>query len=342
MSFVLIVSDTPGSGKTALAAALADRWTLAGRRTLYCKLLSPSPAGDSDMAYITARLGVEEAGGGLPVSLPETGQVPDSLFQGAEETLRGMGAVSDTVLIEGPNLSDSPEGLGTTVGALADRLKAGVILVVGYRASLTSQQVLKACHGLGDRLVGVLLNGVRRYRHREVRLELGPALASEGVAFLGAIPEDRAMLSVTLAQVAQHLGGRWVLGEKKAQDLVECFLIGGNIMDSGASYFGRMDNKAVIARGDRPDIHLATLSTPTTCLVLTGGHDPIQYVYYQAQQEEVPVLVVETDTMSTAGSLDTVLSLSTVHHPRKIERFQELLLQHADLGPLDRAAGIAN
>jgi BioD-like phosphotransacetylase family protein len=142
------------------------------------------------------------------------------------------------------------------------------------------------------------------------------------------------MASVTLGQIAQHLDGQWVLGQEKAHDLVENFLIGGNIMDSGVTYFGRMESKAVIVRGDRPDIQLAALSTPTTCLILTGGHEPIQYVYHQAEQEEVPLLVVQTDTISAAHALDTVLEGSTIHHPRKLERFQELTEEYVDVAAI--------
>ena len=106
-------------------------------------------------------------------------------------------------------------------------------------------------------------------------------------------------------------------------------------MDWGTIYFGRHEDKAVVVRGDRPDIHLAALSTPTACLVLTGGHQPIPYVYKEAEQREVPLLVVDGDTVSTVEALGTLSRLATVHHMSKVERFGQLLQQHGDLGALE-------
>ena len=112
-------------------------------------------------------------------------------------------------------------------------------------------------------------------------------------------------------------------------------------MDSGITYFGRMDHEVVIVRGDRPDIQLAALSTPIRCLVLTGGHQPSQYVYYQAQEREVPVLLVKGDTASTARVLESLMEHSTCHHPGKVHRFQELLQRHADVSAIKAALGVS-
>ena len=239
-------------------------------------------------------------------------------------SLEGLAAGQGTVLVEGPSLVTA-DGIASSISSeLAALLDARVVLIVRYGPGLNVDQVLEACEPFGQRLLGVFINYVTQYRERHIRLELAPAIESRGVKFLGAIPEDRLLSSVTVGQIAQHLDGQWVFGEDGAQELVENFLIGGNIMDRGTTYFGRKEGTTVIVRGDRPDIQLAALSVPVTCLVLTGGHEPIQYVYYQAEQQGVPLFVVQTDTISTAHALDTVLDRSTFHHPRKLERFKEL------------------
>ena len=61
------------------------------------------------------------------------------------------------------------------------------------------------------------------------------------------------------------------------------------------------ENKAVIVRGDRPDLQMAALNTSTACIVLTKGVEPIEYVRYEAEQEEVSLIVVETDTPQHHG-----------------------------------------
>jgi BioD-like phosphotransacetylase family protein len=273
----------------------------------------------------------------LPAPDGASGQesLADETVQRIRASLEEQAASRDLVLVEGPSLStDSGQDRGWAI-QLSERLDGGVLLVVRHRSGLSAEGVLRLCQPFGQRLVGVLINVVTRYKERQVRLDIAPAIKSAGIDFLGAVAEDRTMLAVTVEQVAEHLSARWVLGEDRRHDLVESFLIGGNIMDSGETYFGRRQNQAVVTRGDRPDLQLAALSGAATCLVLTGGHDPIQYVHYQAEQQGVPLMVVQEDTLSTARALDTVIDRATVHHARKLERFQELLGRSADVASIE-------
>ena len=85
--------------------------------------------------------------------------------------------------------------------------------------------------------------------------------------------------------------------------LVEHYLIGGNIMDSGPNYFGRYANQAVIARAQRPDILLAAMSPETRCLVLTGPGEANQYITAEARERDIPVIRVGASTVEAAESL---------------------------------------
>ena len=104
-------------------------------------------------------------------------------------------------------------------------------------------------------------------------------------------------------------------------------------LDPGELRFGLYDNNAVIVRGDRPDIQMSALNASVTCLVLTGGIDPIEYISYEAQEEETPVMVVESDTLTTMTLLNEVVTSSRMDTAGKVARFSELLETHADLGP---------
>jgi hypothetical protein len=128
--------------------------------------------------------------------------------------------------------------------------------------------------------------------------------------------------------------------EEKRDNLVEHYLIGGMILDWGVLYFERFTNKAVIVRGDRPDIQMAALKTATSCLVLTGGHPPIQYVKYEAGEQEVPLIQVEADTLNTASTLESLQERVLFDHPMKHDQFQELMSQHGDWGALYSSLGL--
>lgn len=334
-----VTSDRPGAGKTSLAGALAAQLCGLGTKVGYIKPVSSIPKGDPDVTLIWDNVlaGHQEDGavGPMPV-----GEWPLNAADttGLQEVVKALSDANQVVIVEGPSLVNSDGVVSRSAPDLADLLDGRVLLMIQYRQDLTSDSVLEVCESFRNRLIGVLVNSVTRHKDHEVRQGIGSALESEGITFLGAIPEDRIMLSVTVDQIARHLDGRWVVGEQKAQDLVQEFLIGGNIMDQGITYFGRLHNKAVIVRGDRPDIQLAALSTSTICLVLTGGHEPIQYVHHQAEQQEVPLLVVQTDTMATAAALDAMIEMPAANHPRKLHRYQELVNQYADMSVITTAS----
>jgi BioD-like phosphotransacetylase family protein len=158
---------------------------------------------------------------------------------------------------------------------------------------------------------------------------------------LGVIPEDRTLLSVSVGRLATHLGGRYLIGEELPDRLVEHFLVGINGMDAAGEYYGLRDRKAVIVPGDRPDIQMAVLQTPTACLLLTRGIEPIEYVTTEAELEEVPIVLVESDTHATMAALNTIQESARFDHPAKLERYSELLDQHVDTAAIRAGLGLA-
>ena len=79
--------------------------------------------------------------------------------------------------------------------------------------------------------------------------------------------QPRPLFSV--GELAKHLGGEIVNCPERSEELVENLMLGALSVDSGLDYFRRKTNKAVIARGDRPDLQMAALETSTKCLILS-------------------------------------------------------------------------
>ncbi len=314
MPILLIASDRPGVGKTATASALVSEVLDGGGKAAYLKLFSSHP--DPDVAYM-----MEHVLGGE--------QATSSQEMGLEDTLalaQELSAAGNLVVIEGPALAPEERDPAARVEDIVHRLDCKVLYVQGYSSPEAGHSGQLGVAALRERLAGVILNMVPPYRLSQHSEDL----SQEGL--LGAIPSDRTMASVSVGDVAQGLNGAWVLGEDKAGALVENFLIGGNIMDGGDTYYGRHQSKGVLVRGDRPDIHLACLHTETACLLLTGGFEPNQYVYHEAEEQEVPLLVMANETIACAELLDELLLAAPVHHPDKTRRFRDLLRTHVGLG----------
>ncbi len=311
MPLLLIASDRPRVGKTATAAALVSEVLDGDGKAAYLKLFPAQP--DPDVTYMNDHVLGGDASGDMGL---------DGTLALAQE----LSAAGYLVVLEGPALSPVEGDPAARVEDIVRRLDCKVLYVRGYSSTAAGHPGLPGGAPLREHLAGVLLNMAPPYRLSQHSEEL----SQEGL--LGAIPSDRVMASVSVGDVAQGLNGAWVLGEEKAGALIENFLIGGNIMDGGDTYYGRHPNKGVLVRGDRPDIHLACLHTETACLLLTGGFEPNQYVYHEAEERDVPLLVMANETIACAELLDELLLAAPVHHPDKTRRFRELLKSHVDLG----------
>jgi BioD-like phosphotransacetylase family protein len=334
MSVLYVTSDRPGVGKTAFCATLAAETQRRGKHAAVFKPLraTEGTGPDPDAEVYRALLGQPEAK--WPFRQRKSGLTP-TLLKDIDEAFEEVKNGTDLVIVEG--LSDIPPKVSKQ---LVNMLGARVVVLAGYSPGLDASQLMRWRLVFGDSLLGTVINGHTRYRGRDVEMRLLPSVRSAGFAVLGAVPEDRRLLGVSVGQLASHLDGRFAVGEGAAEGLIEHFMVGGLGLDWGGGYFGLRGDKAVIVRGDRPDIQMAALPTPTTCMVLTGGIEPIEYVSYEAEQENVAVMVVQSDTLSTMAMLATLPNKTRFDHPAKLDRFGELLREHVDLNAIYDGLGL--
>ena len=323
MSIFYVVSDRPGSGKTALCASMA---ILLRAQSKSVAVFKPVANGDPDPSIYAALLGVDTRDWHLNDPAD-----PSAIA----DIARRLDANNDIVIVEASNSLTTEQSR-----SIADAMNARILVVAGYNASLSAGAVLAAGAPYGSMLAGYIINGITRYMGTETRSKLIPAIAAQastrGARILGVIPEDRRLLGVSVAQLAAHLDGEFVSEEGDADGLVEYLMVGGLSLDPGEYYYSIHDNRAAIMRGDRPDLQMSALGAPgrTACLVATGGFVPIEYVRYEAELEETPIILVESDTLDTMAKLDALIDCSRFDHPRKLQRFTELLSDRLDLHPL--------
>ncbi len=332
MPVLYVASNQPRAGKTAVAVTLARKLSQDGRQVALFKPFSTTSA-DPDARTLRHAAG---ASGDWPVAVSPEQALDGASLDRAVETARQAGG--DFTIVEG--LSGLQGAAGSNSQALAERLDSQVVVVLGYGSGAVASEAAAAKELFGDRLAGVIVNGVTRYKMREVESDVAPRIEAGGTKVLASIPEDRRLLGTTVEQLADHLGGRFLSWEEKKDNFVEHFLIGGLVLDWGVLYFERLENKAVIVRGDKPDIQMAALGTPTSCIVLTAGQPPIQYVQYEAGQEEVPLIQVDTDTLATAEALESLQEKALFDHPLKQGQFMELMSRHGNWDAVYQSLGI--
>ena len=324
MSVLLVASHGPGAGKTSIAAGLARLMERGGARVSVCKPLSPAGRSDPDAVYFarTFRGGVAVASNHDPASL-----------DAAASAVRSLSGISEHTLVEVAN-PVSGSGISSPITAgLVERLSARVVAVFGYDSNLTAVAASSDVAPMGNALAGVIVNQTPRYRAAATD-GLLTELTNAGIPAAVALPEDRPMLSLTMNQLRQQLGGHWELAPADGDDWIDRFLIGGNIMDSGAGYFGRFAHQAVITRAERPDIQMASLMQDTRCLVLTGGARPTEYIRVEAAKRDVPVLLVDSGTVATADAVGDLLGAVVPYHAHKADRMADLIAERINVTDL--------
>ena len=327
MSILYVVSDRPGAGKTALSMGLARLLRAQSKSVATIKPISDGED-DIDAAMYAELLGSDTRD--WPVANAE--DVSGGNLDEISALINGLASENDIVIVEGSN------GLAGTLGRIVcDNVDAKVLVVARYDASLSHGVVLAAGAPYGGRVIGYIVNGVSQYMGTDARANLVPQIAAQasmrGARVLGLIPEDRRLLGMSVSQIAAHLDGEFISEEMEEDALVEYLMVGGMSLDPGEYYYGIHDNRAAIVRGDRPDLQMSALSAPgsTACLVATGGITPIEYVRYEAEQEETPIILVQSDTLDTMARLDSLLDSSSFSHPDKLKRSVELLEEHVDI-----------
>lgn len=254
------------------------------------------------------------------------------LSSGIMEAYGQVSQGKDMVIIEGIST------LSQAFTAIAAALEAKVIVVVGYSPELA--QTINRCQDFGKYLLGVVVNKVPKSRLERVQGEVASQFNKAGINMLGILPEDRTLLAVTIAELAQHVQGEILRGAEKSAELLENFMLGAMAVDPGPEYFGRKTNKAVLLKGERPDMQLAALTTPTRCLVLTGGIAPRPIVLFQAEEQDVPIILVKADVTTVADRIETALVSQRFHQEKKLARLDEMMREHFDFTGLSNGLGL--
>ena len=310
----IFITGPERSGKTSLAAGLLALLRDADRSAAYVKPRSSDGASDADHAFaagVLARaLGIAVG----PAPRPLDGEVDEAAAAIAE--LQGR---AEIVIVEAAD--------GSPATDLARAVDAQTLEVNAHTPGQDWAAAVDAAAGRwGNRLVAVVANAVPLYRVAAAA-EMAAASAADVDAVV--VPESRVLLAPTVGQIADHLEAVWTLEPVNAEAPVERFLIGGNIMDNGPTYYGRYHNQAVITRTQRPDIQLASMLPQTRCLVLTGPGEPTEYVKAEARERDIPLLQVLSSTIDTADALDRLLDSATPHSIAKTRHYAALLLQSA-------------
>jgi BioD-like phosphotransacetylase family protein len=248
----------------------------------------------------------------------------DYILDPDRETLEKKIMRSFSTVAAGKNLVVI-EGTGHAgVGSVFDMSNAEVAKLLGAKAIIVTSggigrpidevmlnQSLFRDHGVD--LLGVILNKVKPDKLDSIATFVDEGLARKGIDLLGVIPHEDILAHPTMRQVLDEVGGDLLNGEPFLSNEIETIIVGAMTAHRALDYIYR--NSLLITPGDRDDLILAAMSSCAveadkancvTGMLLTGGSRPHENIMRLLRRTQIPVVLVQSDSYSTAAAVNNL------------------------------------
>lgn len=355
MITLLVTSTEKSTGKTALGIALArlaqDRGLTVGYmkpkgtrlESAVGKTRDQDPMLARELLDIDAEMHELEPIVYSPTFVKEAirgRENSKALRERVVENFERLSEDCDLMIVEGGGKLSTGGIVDLTDANIAELLDAEVILTSRYRDPIDVDDVIAAADTLGESLRGVVFNAVQNANFDGLTDDTMPFLNGRGIETLGALPRDRKLAGLTVADLADGIGATMLTDDAPTDGLVERLAVGAMGSNAAFEQFRRTRNAAVITGGDRSDIQATALeASGVECLVLTGGYRPSNAVIGKAEENGVPVMLVQSDTRTSIDRVEETLRSGRTRSTAAIERMSELLDDAVDVDALVGADG---
>lgn len=347
MGHIFISSTEAHSGKSAICLGIALNIMEEGDRVGYMKPLGnrvrETPQGVTDEDSIKAREILHLSDKLTDMTpIPLTEDLINKTLEGGKidakkrilEAAARINANKDTIIYEGAGDVWGGIMYGLSDPELATMLDSRILMVARYDSDYTIDRILVDYRMLKTQwnniCTGVILNDVSPGEMSHVKKKVVPFLEKKGLKVYGILPQDRILKSFTVAEISKKLRAKVLAGEQNTGNLISRFIVGAMEPGNALKHFRRVSDKAVITGGDRSDIILAALETPTKCIILTGDMMPSHHVILKAEELGVPVLYTKQDTITTVYMTDSFIKRIRVEEGIKLERLRKLIRENVD------------
>jgi len=347
MRTLLIVSTENRAGKSLLSLGLGLSLRERGIPFSYMKPISSKVSYttgeplDRDAGTIREILGLQDGLKDIaPVALEgpflqEAIESGDRGFrQRIVEAFTRLTHGRQVALVEGRRYLGLGLGAGFSDLDLGELLNADILLITSYDGEEAIDRILSALRLLegGLSVLGVVLTEVAmETQFEQVRDVFVPFLADRGVEVLGIVPYERRLRWVSVAEIAERLGGK-VITDVPLDLPVENFLVGAMTPQAALRSFRRTPDLGVITGGDRVDMQEAALRVPSlNCLILTGNFRPPRRIIEQANEKGVPIIVVGQHTLAAALLCQELPARARLSPGERLDEAIELVRKNVDL-----------
>ncbi len=159
-----------------------------------------------------------------------------------------------------------------------------------------------------------------------------PRLREAGLPIRGFLPLQEALSQFSVSFLADRLFAKIIAGEKRLDQPVKSVFIASMAASAALEDpLFREPHKLVIASGDRSDMVLAACETGAAAILLTGNLLPPADILSQAEERQIPLLLVSADAYEVARQIEGMESLLTWSDAAKIDLLASLVKERLDL-----------
>jgi phosphate acetyltransferase len=345
---------TPVGGHVGLSSSALGLVRALQRSSLkvgFCKPIAQEHA-DEDrsvhFARVACKLEVPD-----PVSLDRTElllgqQEEDTLMEEIVGVASRAGEGCDVLVVEGLALGSSNAYAQKLNSNTARNLNAQVVLVASLeRGDLNEftdglEIAARDFEGGGGRLAGVIVNFVPvGFKLAEWSKSLKKSTLLSSLPILGIVWQNAELAAPRTVDVAQFLKAT-VMNEGQIRSRrVRINMVTARSVEHIVELF--KPGTLVVAPGDREDVIMATSlaalnGTPLAGLLLTSGYQPQESIWRlckPALSGDLPVMMVESNSYTTAGLLNQMDSQVPLDDVERIERVLEYVADHLETKTLE-------
>lgn len=340
MEKILIASMRPSEGKTDIIIGLAGALKKSfgyikpfGERVLYRKkrLL------DYDSALITNIFGLEENPEDMSLGFDHSKlrfmYTEDKIKEKLMEMVDNICSDKEILFIEGGKDLTYGSSVKLDPISVAKYIGAKLVLVVSgdNDTIIDNLSFLKSYISLKEvSIYGLIINKVQDVE--DFKMTHLNQIEEMGMKILGVIPFERDLTYPSVDYVADTLFAKVLAGEKGMDKLVKNIFVGAMSANTAVQnpLFGK-EGKLIITSGDRTDMIIAAIESDTAAVVLTNNVLPPSQVITMAEERNIPLLLVSTDTFRTAKQIDDMERLITFKEEGKIDLLGRLVEENVDL-----------
>jgi len=247
----------------------------------------------------------------------------------------------DFMVIEGTGHAGVGSVIDLSNAAVAKLLGAPVIIVTcgGIGRPIDEVMLNKAVFdSYGVNVLGVVINKVipKKYDKIDKLVRLG--FKRKGIEVLGVLPFCPVLSSPTMRQLLEDIKGTLLCGENSLNQSVSKIIVGAMPPHTALDYF--KGDVLLITPGNREDLVLAAISVAihedynVKGIILTGGIRPNETVVKLVRHTDIPVILVNDDTFTTAQRITKLIIKIRPTDKDKIAAVKQLIKGYVDIDSL--------